>query len=234
MPREMHFSASPSLLAQPMRQKLLVKDINNHPGTGPRDPLILIVEDDDDLRQWMLSALAGNGISCVAAASVVEAIAALQDNRIALTVLDWELDRSGAAVLEEAKAHYPLMPVVVISGRPYDVRTDAMVARADAFLAKPFSATVLLSQVRQLLERAKVAPRILFPEAPADIRPLGEIKEEYIRHVVHLLNDNASLAAEKLGIHRQTVSAALKPGAVQDCDVASERYSAPTSSVLWH
>ena len=217
-----------------MRQLFPVKESNYNPGSSPPEPLILVVEDDDDTRQWMLSALAVDGLSCVAAASVAEAIAALKNNGIALTVLDWELDRCGAAVLQEARVHYPQMPVIVMSGRPYDVRTDAMVGQADAFLAKPFSATVLLSQVMQLLKRAKVAPRILFPEAPEDIRPLGEIKEAYIRHVVHILNDNVSLAAEKLGIHRQTVSAVLKQGLALDREVASERRSAPTSSILWH
>jgi DNA-binding response OmpR family regulator len=231
---EMHFSPFPSLLAQPMQQLLPVKENNYNPGPGSHDPLILIVEDDEDMRQWMLGALAGDGLSCVAAASVAEAMAALKNNRIALTVLDWELDRCGAVVLQEAKEYYPQMPVIVMSGRPYDVRTDAMVGRADAFLAKPFSVTVLRSQVSQLLKRAEVASKILFPEAPEDIQPLDEIKGRYIRHVVHLLHDNVSLAAEKLGIHRQTVSAVLKQGLAPDHDIASERCPAPTSSILWH
>jgi DNA-binding NtrC family response regulator len=109
-----------------------------------------------------------------------------------------------------------------------------MVERAYAFLDKPFSVTVFLAQVRRLLELTKVAHRSLFPEAPEDIRPLGEIKEAYIRHAVHLLNDNVSLAAERLGIHRQTVSAVFRQGLAQDREVASERCSAPTGSVLWH
>jgi DNA-binding response OmpR family regulator len=217
-----------------MHQMFLVQQDDYIPGSSSQVPLILIVDDDESMRHLMSSALEGDGLSSVTAASVAEAAAAFKNNGVALTVLDWELDRCGAAVLQEAKAHYPLMPVIVISGRPYDVRTDAMVGRADAFLAKPFSMTVLLSQVRQLLERAKLAHRFLFPETPEDIRPLGEIKEAYIRHVVHLLNDNVSLAAEKLGIHRQTVSAVLNQGLGQDRDLGSERCSAPTGSVLWH
>jgi len=213
---------------------LLVKESNYIPGSSSHGPLILIVDDDEGVRQLMSNALERDGLSCVAAASVSEAVAALKNNRIALTVLDWELDRCGAVVLQEVRGHYPRMPVIVISGQPYDVRTDAMVERADAFLHKPFCMTVFLAQVRRLLELAKVAHRSLFPEAPEDIRPLGEIKEVYIRRVVHLLNDNVSLAAEKLGIHRQTVSAVINQGLALDCDAASERGSAPTGSVLWH
>ena len=97
-----------------------------------------------------------------------------------------------------------------MSGRPYDVRTDAIVGQADAFLEKPFSATVLKSQVSQLLKRAETARNAFLPDKPEDILPLCEIKEQYIRRVVQLLNDNVSLAATKLGIHRQTVAVALK------------------------
>ncbi len=173
-------------------------------------PLILVVEDEEDMRELVISALAADDLAIITAASVAEAIAALQCNRIALTVLDWGLDRCGAEVLRELNQHCPQVPVIVMSGRPYDVRTDAIVGQADAFLAKPFSATVLRNQVLRLLRRAEDHERAILPRDPEDIRPLGEIKELYIRHVVGLLNDNVSLAADKLGVHRQTVSAALR------------------------
>jgi len=97
------------------------------------------------------------------------------------------------------------MPVLVMSGMPFDVRTDAIMEEADAFLLKPFSCIVLNKQVARLIERDT-----FLPKRPEDILPLEEVKRVYIQHVVALLNNNASLAAEKLQIHRQTVSAALQ------------------------
>jgi len=179
-------------------------------------PLILVVEDEEDMRELVISALAADGLECITAASVAEAIAALQGNRIALTVLDWGLDRCGAEVLREINQHCPQVPVIVMSGRPYDVRTDAIVGQADAFLAKPFSATVLRNQVLRLLRRAEDYAQAMLPKNPEDIRPLSEIRELYIRHVVGLLNDNVSLAADKLGVHRQTVSATLRTSRAMD------------------
>ena len=173
-------------------------------------PLILVVEDDAGMQEIVISALADEGLECITAASVAEAIAALQNQRITLTVLDWALDRCGAAVLRVMKQQRPEVLVLVMSGQPQDVRTDAMVEQADAFLEKPFSATVLKHQVLRMLRRAEDSAQAMLPKNPQDIRPLSEIKELYIRHVVGLLNDNISLAADKLGIHRQTVSAALK------------------------
>jgi DNA-binding NtrC family response regulator len=178
--------------------------------THPPDPLILVVDDEKDMQDLVVSMLTAKDLSCIRAASVAEAISALQSHRIALVVLDWGLDRCGSEVLREINEHWPEVPVIVMSGRPYDVRTDAIVGHADAFLAKPFSATVLGSQALRLLKRAERNAQALLPQGPKDIRPLSEIKEIYIQHAVRLLDDNVSLTADKLGIHRQTVSAALR------------------------
>jgi two-component system response regulator RegA len=173
-------------------------------------PLVLVVEDDPAAQDFMTRALAAEGISCVKASSVDTALEALQTRRMSATVLDWGLDRCGADVLNVAKELYPWMPVVAISGMPFEVRTDAVVNKADAFLNKPFSATVLTSQVKQLIGRAHQSPGIALPQKPQDILPLEAVQEIYIRHVVDLLEGNKSRAAEALGIHRQTVASALK------------------------
>jgi DNA-binding response OmpR family regulator len=174
------------------------------------EPVVLLVEDDADTRDFMAKALKTDDIPCVTASSVAEALAALTREKIAVTVLDWGLDRSGAEVLRVAKELYPLMPVIAMSGLPFDVRTDAVVHQADAFLQKPFSATVLISQVRQFIERARQTPAILLPRRAEDICRLDEIKAIYIRHVVELFDGSISPAAEALGVHRQTVSAVLR------------------------
>ena len=173
-------------------------------------PLVLVAEDDGDTRTLITNALCAKGMACVAAASVAEATTALRRNQVALTVLDWGLDRSGAEVLRLARELYPLMPAIVVSGLPFDVRTDALAGEADAFLQKPFSATVLVSQVTQLLKRARSSLPDLLPQRPQQILPLEQVRHLYIRHVVYLLNNNVSLAARGLGIHRQTVAAALQ------------------------
>lgn len=195
-----------------MQVLALVKQAHNILEPALPKPLILVVDNEADMRQLVQDTMNQAGLPCIGAASVAEALAALKANMIALTVLDWRLDDGcGDKVLHEARSHYPQMPVLVISGQPYDVRTDAIVAQADAFLDKPLSGIVLQIQVKQLLKRAQRFSQLLFPEVPEDIRPLSEIKDTYIRHVVHLLNANVSLAAQKLGVHRQTVAAALKP-----------------------
>jgi two-component system, response regulator RegA len=167
-------------------------------------PLVLVVDDNEGIRLFVTESLSANGFSCVTAASVAEAISALDTNKPHLIVLDWGLDRCGREVLRVAKKLYPQMPVLVMSGQDSDVLTDAILEEADAFLPKPLSCAVLNKQAAQLIKRDA-----FLPARPEDILPLEEVKRIYIQRVVALLDNNASLAAEKLQIHRQTVSAAL-------------------------
>jgi DNA-binding response OmpR family regulator len=68
------------------------------------DGLVLVVDDDEGIRQFIGDVLDREGIACATAGSVEEAIDALGNNKISLTLLDWGLrgglDTSGAEVLQ--------------------------------------------------------------------------------------------------------------------------------------
>src|SRR5690349_2480389 len=113
--------------------------------------LILIVEDDELMRQMVTSTCEVEGLASIAVATADEAVQILKSRKIALVLLDWGLrgamDTSGAAVLRFCKETDPLMPVIVMSGLPFDWRTDAATNRADGFLQKPFNSTLLIGTV---------------------------------------------------------------------------------------
>ena len=175
------------------------------------DDHVLVVEDEQDLRKLITGWLAEENIPCMGAASIDEAKRLLRTQKIAVTLLDWKLNnRSGAEVLAYCNENHPLMAVIVMSGQPSDVRTDALIKQADGFLEKPLGETMVVSHVRRWLKRLQAAPRINLPREEDKILPLDEIKRIYIRHVAQLLDNNATLAAKRLGIHRQTVTSVLK------------------------
>ena len=196
---------------QSSRIETLVKDVK----VQKTNSLVLVVDDDENLRNVIFDSLHREGIPCIVAKSVEEAITTLQANPVTMTLLDWglrgHLDSSGVQVLDFCKERYPTMPVIVMSGQDFDVRTDSITRQADGFLQKPLSATIVTSLVRQWLNRLDNAPPFTLPKTTDDIVPLDEFKTLYIRHVLELMNYNISAAAEKLGIHRQTLAAALKP-----------------------
>jgi DNA-binding NtrC family response regulator len=184
------------------------------PKTVQHDGLVLVVDDDEGIRQFIGDVLDREGIPCATAGSVEEAIEALGNNKISVTLLDWGLrgglDTSGAEVLQFCKERYPLMPVIVMSGMPIDVRTDATTKQADGFLAKPFNGTLIVAHVNQWLNRIRRTSKAALPQSGEDIVPLNKLESRYIRHVVQLVNYDISLAAEKLGVTPDAISAALK------------------------
>ena len=58
------------------------------------------------------------------------------------------------------------------------------------------------------MNRLEAVPDVFFPQKEEDILLLDEVKYRYTRHVVQLVGNNISLAAQKLRVHRQTISAA--------------------------
>jgi ActR/RegA family two-component response regulator len=89
------------------------------------------------------------------------------------------------------------------------VKVDALLADADEFLEKTLGGSVLANRVKRWMGRLEAAPDVFLPQREADILVLDEVKYRYIQHVVQLVGNNISVAAHKLGVHRQTISAAI-------------------------
>jgi DNA-binding response OmpR family regulator len=171
---------------------------------------VLIVDDDVNICKMIAMTLAVDNIPSVSVGKVDEACSLLKQGSFSLVLLDWELDRSGEEVLRYARQLDPLLPVIVMSSLPSDVKTDALLGEADSFIEKPPSPALIRAHIKWWFKRLDATPIRLLPQNESEIRPPDEIRNAYIRHVVKLLGGNASLAAEKMGIHRQTVSAIIK------------------------
>jgi adenylate cyclase len=116
---------------------------------------ILVVEDDDNLRELVKSRLEGEGFEVVAAADGFQALARAREAEPALVILDLMIPKmDGYTVCRLFKssgmAH---IPVIMFTARssPDDVRRG-LDTGADAYVCKPFESSVLLSKVTELLK----------------------------------------------------------------------------------
>ncbi len=114
---------------------------------------ILIVEDEIILLKNLKQSLTRFGYQVVGARSIAEAQTALSEP-IDLLCLDIGLmDGNGLDWLQDHKADYPRLPVIVITGQDsYQIRARADRLEADAFLAKPFSLARFRELVRLVLD----------------------------------------------------------------------------------
>jgi two-component system, response regulator RegA len=169
---------------------------------------VLVVDSDQDFRRYIIDCIEAEGISCISATSVSEALEALARNDVSLLIVDWFLDRVATEVVRKARSISALMPIIVMSGKPYNVKVDALLADADEFLEKTLGGSILANRVKRWMGRLEAAPDVFLPQREEDILLLDEVKYRYIQHVVQLVGNNISVAAQKLGVHRQTISAA--------------------------
>jgi two-component system, response regulator RegA len=177
---------------------------------------VLVVDYDQDFRRYLTDCIEAEGISCITAASVSEALEALARNDVSVLLVDWFLDHVAIEVVRAARSVSALMPIIVMSGKPHNVKMDALLADADEFLEKTVGGGVLANRVKRWMSRLEAAPDVFLPQREEDILSLDEVKCRYTRHVVQLVGNNISLAAQKLGAHRQTISAAMATEPVEE------------------
>lgn len=183
---------------------------------------VLVVDNDQDFRRYVTDCLEALGIPCISASSVSEGLEALARNNVSVLLVDWFLDHVAAEVVRTARSKSPLMPILVMSGKPYNVKLDALLADADEFLEKSLGGSVLANRVKRWTSRLEAAPDMFLPQREEDVLLLDEVKYRYIRHVVQLVGNNISLAAQKLGVHRQTIAAAMATEEVEETNNGHE------------
>ncbi len=119
---------------------------------------LLIVEDDDLLRDAVSAQLSQAGHSLVAAADGEQAQTLLEANRFDAVILDLGLPKvSGMELLRWIRTRLPALPVLVLTARDgIDDRVQGLNAGADDYMTKPFSMAELQARLAAMLRRARL------------------------------------------------------------------------------
>jgi putative two-component system response regulator len=119
---------------------------------------ILVVDDEEIVREPLVEALAWLGYSVDGAASVVEALALLERQPYELVFCDLVMpDASGFALLEEMRDRDPELPIIVLTGHAtVEITQQAIQLGAQDFIIKPFSVRELPFIVERNLEHRRL------------------------------------------------------------------------------
>jgi two-component system KDP operon response regulator KdpE len=155
-------------------------------GSGP---LVLIVEDEPQMRRFLGTTLRAHGFAVTEAASAREGLVQTAGRNPDVILLDLGLpDGDGLDVTREIRRS-ARMPIIVLSarGREQD-KVAALDLGADDYLTKPFG-------VSELLARIRVALRHSVPDATADqpVFRTGELSVDLVRREVFRGDERAHL-----------------------------------------
>ena len=121
---------------------------------------ILIVDDEKDIRDLVAGVLSDEGYECRTAGDSRAALAAVDERRPSLVLLDVWLHGSpmdGLEVLDAIKAREPDLPVIIFSGHGnIDTAVSAIGRGAMDFIEKPFEAERLLLLVGRATETERL------------------------------------------------------------------------------
>jgi len=154
---------------------------------------ILCVEDDPQMRTFLLAQLKARGFQAQAVSDGAQAIDMAAIFQPQLVLLDLSLPTlDGLAFLRRLR-EWSGAPVIVLSARDEElVKIKALDEGADDYLTKPFSLNELLARVRRALQRADEIERLRSGAAGGDIqRPVykcgGEngLEVDFVHRDVH-------------------------------------------------
>jgi len=124
-------------------------------------PHVLIVDDDETVRQLVDQYLAQNDFRVSGASRGAELMGALGGQVIDLVLLDLRLrGEDGMQLLRQVRAQSQI-PVIILTGRTEEAdRVMGLELGADDYLTKPFSPRELLARIRTVLRRTHAGQEV--------------------------------------------------------------------------
>ena len=187
--------------------------------------LILVVEDDAAIRDFLRTALTNAGYRLAEAITGEEALDRAARKPPELVILDLGLpDVDGQLVLQKLREWFKA-PIIVLSARNQESqKVMALDSGADDYLTKPFGTAELLARIRTALRHADGAA-----SGNSPVLELGELKADLAAHRVFVRGDEVHLTpieysllsalirqAGKVLTHRQLLTEIWGPERAQD------------------
>lgn len=121
---------------------------------------ILILDDEDPIRQFMKINLDYQGYQTVEAASGEEALRIFDEEQPAVAILDIMLPGiSGYEVCEKIRDKSPMTGIIMVSAKSQDIdKILGLEKGADDYIIKPFNPQELILRVKSLMRRVNLNP----------------------------------------------------------------------------
>ena len=141
---------------------------------------ILIVEDDDALRETLEIGLRSNGFDVCQAANGLEAVPVFEKHKPDLVLLDLMLPgKNGIEICQEIRRSSGV-PIIMLTARTDDNdMIRGLEAGADDYVTKPYKIEVLVSRIKARLRPIKQVQHTIIKLGPVE---LDTLSHEVLKH----------------------------------------------------
>jgi len=145
------------------------------------DPVVVLIEDEPQIRKFLRATLAGQGYRLFEATTGADGVVEVGSRQPDVVIVDLGLpDMDGLDVIRRVR-EWTDVPVIVLSARGQDRdKVVALDAGADDYVSKPFGAGELLARIRVALRRTAGASH----EADDAVFKVGELRVDLLHRQV--------------------------------------------------
>ena len=155
----------------------------------PAPPLVLLIEDEPQMRRFLRVVLEGSGHRFLEAATAQEGLTLAASHRPHIILLDLGLPDMDGLELAKRLREWCATPILVLSARGQEMdKIGALDAGADDYLTKPFSTGELLARIRVALRHEQKAEGTETP-----LFTLGRWRVDLAKRQVHVGGEEVHL-----------------------------------------
>lgn len=162
---------------------------------------VLIIDDDELFGESLKENLSMNGLETNYIASPSEL-----NNKVSYDIILVDLrlqNQSGLNILSELRSSWPQSFIIMMTGfGTIATAVEAIKLGANDYITKPVTYKKIMEVISKKSEE--------LPEVEEQVMSLDRVEREYIEHILAKEKGNISKAAEKLGLHRQSLQRKLK------------------------
>ncbi len=150
---------------------------------------ILVVEDNETLRQALSSVLEGEGYRVFSVPSAEEGLELITTEQVTCVLADFKLGgMNGIDLIRRVRIDFPQLPFLIMTAYgSVDIAVEAMKSGASDFLAKPFEPSHLIPILKEVIEHNRIVNRTItlkkralqgvFTTAPAVEKVLAQARQ---------------------------------------------------------
>ena len=166
---------------------------------------ILVIDDNEAILTALRYCLSGTFQRIITKSSPDSVLTILNQEVVNLVLLDMNFSigvntgQDGLFWLRAIRKHHPELPVVLITAyADVNLALRGLKSGASDFITKPWDNDELVRKLKDVLDAAD------------DMATLDEMEADHIRRAIDRCHGNMKLAAEQLGITRQTLYNKMK------------------------